>query len=198
MAASILADAANGQGMVGVAPDATMLALRACWEAKPGGKGRCNTFSLARALNFAILNDANVINLSLTGPPDPILEQLIASALRRDIAVVIAAPTHSQDALGLSLPGVILASSRPCKGSVMAPGVEVLSAKPANDYDFFSGASVSAAHVAGAMALLRAAKPDATLGALSAALAIGGDGANGTLDVCRSFKALGGETSECR
>ena len=198
MAAIILADAKNGKGIVGVAPEATLLALRACWEDARDGKGRCNTFSLARALNFAILNNASVINLSLTGPSDPILEQLMASALRRDIAVVIAAPARPSGALGVNLPGVVVASSLPAKGSITAPGTEVLSAKPVNDYDFFSGASVSAAHVSGALALMRAAKPSAAIGELSAALTVSETDAKGVLNICRAFQALSDGLADCR
>jgi hypothetical protein len=43
----------NGQGIVGVAPQARLLALRACWQSTRADGARiatCNSFTLARAL----------------------------------------------------------------------------------------------------------------------------------------------------
>lgn len=198
MAAIIAADADNMRGMIGVSPDVDLLALRACWE-EAGGRGVCNTFSLARALNFAILNDAEVINLSLAGPRDPILRALIAAALRRGIAVVAAYPNDGGSALVRELPGVILAgSSLEGGGHVIAPGAEVLSAKPADDFDFFSGVSVSAAHVAGAAALARATRPDLSIGQLTAAMSIASDYGRSPIDMCALFANIGEAPSACR
>lgn len=197
MAAIILADADNHEGMVGVAPDAALLALRACWETGERGKGRCNTFSLARALNFAILNKADIINLSLTGPSDPILRQLIGTALRRNISVVAAYPPQGGSALADDIPGVVIAAPTASRRHIMAPGIEVLSAKPADDYDFFSGSSVSAAHVSGSLALLRAARPEAKMGELTAALAIGSAYGRRYLNICKALFALGGDPQPC-
>lgn len=197
MAGIIAADASNRKGMVGVAPDVNLLALRACWETGLDGKGRCNTFSLARALNFAILNNADVINLSLTGPRDPIMWELIAAALRRNISVVMAHPSKGGAALVDDLPGVVFASSLMKKGTVMAPGVEILSAKPVDDYDFFSGSSVSAAHISGSLALLRATNPSAGVGELAAAMVVGGNYGDRILDVCAALNALGDPSIFC-
>jgi len=198
MAGIISADATNKEGMVGIAPDADLLALRACWEAGSDGKGRCNTFSLARALNFAILNEADVINLSLTGPRDPIMRQLIAAALRRGISVVMAYPPKGGPTLVDEVPGVVFASPAAASGPVMAPGEEIISAKPVDDYDFFSGSSVSAAHATGALALLRALKPSAGIGDLGAAMAIGSRYGQQMLDICKALEALEDQSTSCK
>jgi subtilisin family serine protease len=42
---------------------------------------------------------------------------------------------------------------------VNAPGNQVLSTKPQREYDFYSGSSLSAAHIAGLAALIRQRKP---------------------------------------
>jgi len=165
VAALIAADARNGMGMVGVAPDARLLALRACWaEDQPGG-ARCNSYTLARALNFALLNGADVINLSLGGPPDPLIAQLVDLALARGITVVAAHGPGAAPMYPAAQDGVIAARMRataPGSGSssdilgFTAPGQDILSARPDGRFDFFSGDSVAAAHVSVLAALLRA------------------------------------------
>lgn len=85
--AGIIAARSGNGGIVGVAPGARLLALRACWQ-QPDLATRCSSFTLAKALNFAILNHAKVINLSLSGPSDRLLDRLLDVALERGIAVV--------------------------------------------------------------------------------------------------------------
>src|ERR1700745_3334406 len=81
VAGIIAAVADNHIGIAGVAPRARLRALRACWQEGSSGAG-CDTLSLAKALYFAIGHDAQVINLSLSGPSDPLLGPLIDVALR--------------------------------------------------------------------------------------------------------------------
>ena len=71
VAGIIGARADNSVGIVGVAPDAQLMALRACWQ-RPADESAavCSSFTLAKALQFAIDNGAKVINLSLGGPRD--------------------------------------------------------------------------------------------------------------------------------
>jgi hypothetical protein len=83
VAGVIAARMGNGLGIAGVAPGARLLALRACWETAgtDGAQGaRCSSFTLAKALNFAVLHDARVINLSLSGPADRLLQTLVRAA----------------------------------------------------------------------------------------------------------------------
>src|SRR5207253_11414667 len=89
IAGIIAARADNGVGIAGVAPDAKLLALRACWESgQLDGTAVCNSFTLAKALQFALDQHAQVINLSLTGAPDRLVERLLDVALARRISVV--------------------------------------------------------------------------------------------------------------
>ena len=178
VAALIAADGANGHGIVGVAPDAELLALRACWEAADG-EGLCNNFTLARALNLAILREADVINLSLEGPADPLLADLVATALEQGRTVVGAEGAGFPGAV----PGVIAAGSG--EGSVPAPAHEVISAAPGGGYDFYSGSSVAAAHVSGVVALIRADGAAPVAAALRERLDLAARG--GGLDACRAL-----------
>ena len=162
MAGIIAADGENGQGIVGVAPAVELWALRGCWQEPGLGPGRCSSFSIARALNYALLNDADIINLSLGGPRDPLVAELVIAAIDKGVAVVAADTGRAETAFPASEPGVIpvragtiAAVVSPAAGATLAaPGTDILSTAPDARYDFFSGSSVAAAHVAGVVALM--------------------------------------------
>jgi hypothetical protein len=78
----------NGQGIVGVAPGADLLALKACWHERPDQPAVCNTLTLAESLAFAIEKRSRIINLSLTGPSDPLLTRLVGRAIEQGILVL--------------------------------------------------------------------------------------------------------------
>jgi len=116
----IAAKADNQEGIVGVAPDAQVLALRACWQAAAGTRDAlCSTYTLIRALDLAIRAHAKVINLSLTGPEDPILARLITRAIAGGITVVTAVDEKGDSGLGFpaSLEGVIAVGTAAPDGS---------------------------------------------------------------------------------
>ncbi|MEO1575624.1 MAG: S8 family serine peptidase, partial [Pseudomonadota bacterium] len=63
----LIAARANGpKGLNGAAPDARVHLLRGCWQ-DGSGEGRCNTLTLALALDAAIDLEPDILNLSLTG-----------------------------------------------------------------------------------------------------------------------------------
>ena len=95
VAGLIAASANNGIGIVGVAPDVRLLAYKACWQVSANTSGRCNSFTIAQALADALAAKAQVINLSLVGPSDPLLEALIAKATSAGVIVVGAASDRS-------------------------------------------------------------------------------------------------------
>jgi hypothetical protein len=155
----------NGTGIIGVAPASELLALKACWHERPDAPALCSTLTLAEALVFAIEQKARIINLSLTGPADPLLTRLVRRALDRGIVVVAASEDASQaDGFPVGVAGVIAVadsddrpSSRraPLQRSMLAaPGREVLTLVPGKGYDYMSGSSISAAMVSGVIALL--------------------------------------------
>jgi subtilisin family serine protease len=172
VAGVIAASSNNGVGLVGVAPEAQLLGLKACWRSDDARTGRCSTFTLAKALNFAIEQGVDVINLSLGGPTDPLLSRLVNEALKRNMLVVGAVtpawpsgfPVGIEGVVAVSNPGAPAAAQPPASAreavrAVAAPGNQVLSAKPAGEYDFYSGSSFSAAQVSGLAALIRQRKP---------------------------------------
>ncbi|MDO6590534.1 hypothetical protein DS901_18245 [Loktanella sp. D2R18] len=197
VAGIIAADGTNAIGMVGVAPRASLVGLRACWQ-DPGQAGQCSSFSIARALNFAILNDIDVINLSLGGPQDALIEELVLTAIEAGSVVVAASGETDVVAFPASVRGVISSGIGP-SGRIPAPMIDVISTAPENRHRFVSGSSISAAHVSGVVALLLASAPDLTPAEVSAALqaAVSIDGDVAMLDACGALIAIGEQAGGC-
>jgi hypothetical protein len=162
MAGVIAAVANNREGIVGVAPNARLLVFKACWQARADADAaRCNSFTLARALSAAFDAHAQVVNLSLAGPDDPLLGDLIREGQHRGVLFVGAAPDSPGGLLHQT--GVIQvasAESHSALDSVLyAPGREILTLLPGGHYDFASGASIATAQVSGVVALMLAKNP---------------------------------------
>lgn len=167
----------NATGIIGVAPNAKLVALKACWPDKTDAiEAICNSFTLALAVNTAIKAKVDVLNMSLTGPTDPILALLINKAMANGI-IVVAADTGSGDSsenFPASLKDVISVqsikqaapSANALVQSISAPGDKVLTTLPHGTYDFISGSSIAAAEVSGVVALLLELKPDLTVAAV--------------------------------
>jgi hypothetical protein len=161
VAGLIAAKADNGVGIAGIAPQARLLALRACWqEADAQAATVCDSVSLAKALHFAIERRAQVINLSLAGPPDLLLDKLVDVALTRGATVVAAYdPKLPRGGFPASHPGVIAvadeAVARPPAGVYSAPGRDVPTTQPGGRWSLVDGSSYAAAQVSGLMALVR-------------------------------------------
>lgn len=172
VAGIIAANANNGVGIVGMAPRAELLALKACWQdAANAVDAQCSTFTLAKALTFAVEQHVALINLSLGGPHDPLLTLLVELALARDIVVVAA--EDSADEFPADVAGVIAvraASNDPAPAMdhvvLEVAAQELLSTTPGGHYDYFSGSSMAAARVTGIAALLRQEHTDTSLAQL--------------------------------
>lgn len=207
LAGVIAAVAGNGEGIHGVAPDAQLVALKAC-EAAGSGPGRCDSYSLALALDHAITSRARIVNLSLAGPPDRLLAALLDRAVGNELVVVAAA--EADDTGGLSFPashpGVLpvlaadtrLRSIAPHSRSDhplarLAPGFEILSTAPGGHYDYLSGSSLAAAHVAGIAALLLELDPRLALSEIARRIPPGV-----LADACTATAGLRDETVECQ
>lgn len=162
--AGVIASVANNHsGIVGVAPEAYLLDLQACWtQENRSQRATCNSLSLARALSDAIESGADVINLSLAGPEDKLLKRLIRRAFAAGAVLVAAAGPANSSALQFpaNMAEVLAAdlSAHAKQKTVFAPGQEILTTTP-QGYDFVSGSSISAAHVSGLVALLRSYLP---------------------------------------
>ncbi len=184
IAGVIAAKPNNDHGIVGIAPDSNVIALKACWGVKVGSlEAICNSFTLALAINTAIAMDVDILNLSLTGPYDPLLARLIEKAVQQGI-IIIASQTDREDAKSgfpAQQPGVIGVRSINSKlvqssyesqaMTVSAPGEDILTTLPNGTYDFISGNSLATAHVSGLAALMLQLKRNVNSQELSKLLA---------------------------
>lgn len=167
--AGVIAAAGNNhQGIVGIAPLAQLELHKACWQREgtlPGAPARCNSFTLAQALAAVLGSDARIVNLSLGGPADPLLDRLLAVLLKQGRIVVGALPPSGQrEGFPTGTSGVIAVANAAIPlaagvDAVLAPGQDVLTLQPGGSYDYASGSSIAAAHVSGVAALLLSADP---------------------------------------
>ena len=199
VAGVIAARAGNGVGIEGVAPEARLMALRACWE-QADGATRCNSFTLGKAMNFALMHGAQVINLSLSGPPDRLLRELIDVACARGVRVVSAVdPASADGGFPASHPGVFAATAvvaQMVAGRVLlAPGRDIPTAAPGARWDMVSGSSYSAAHISGMMALLSELRPALALPKLRAGIVTqpAGQAQTAGIDLCATVTLLTGK-----
>ncbi len=174
--------AANG-GIIGVAPDARLLAVKVC-----SAIGECSDSNTLAGIDWAVANGANIISLSLGGNTQPSegnepLQMLCDAAVRRGVTIVAAAGNEgpgtgtladiasSQNVIGVgadddrnsaSAADDIVASfsSRGpmpwgrFKPEIVAPGVNIYSTKLGGGYITETGTSMATPHAAGAAALL--------------------------------------------
>lgn len=166
----------NSAGVEGIAPDSRLTVLKSCWYSDPdAAKARCSSWTLAKAVDYAINHQIRVLNLSLGGRPDDLLARLLTTAEQRGIVVVVAAREQADEpGFPASLNTVIPVVACDMKGAVVrpqwsaipfaavAPGVDVVAPAPQGRYTLLSGSSLAAAHVSGVVALLLQQMPQAT------------------------------------
>jgi hypothetical protein len=201
--AGIIASAVNNNiGIIGVAPDVSIAALRACWAvATDSVAAQCSSFSLARALETALALKPNVINLSLAGPADPLLSKLLDVVISRGIVVVTAQPERSAPAVSFpsSHAQVFAAHSSIEAGSsdspyvIAAPADEILTTTPGAHYAFLTGNSLAAAHATGVVALLMEREPDLDAERIAAILTASTTHSIGraSINACRALTRVG-------
>jgi hypothetical protein len=193
VAGVIAARAGNGVGIAGVAPRARLLAFRACWQqqATGGASGAtiCDSFSLAKAIYRAVESRATVLNLSLAGPNDPLLTQLLGLAVGRGKTVVAAYDAALPGGgFPASMKDVVAVSDRASTDLPshvhVAPGQSVPTTLAQGRWGLMNGSSIAAAHVSGLFALLRGQE-----GATASPRLVSG-GSGGVIDPCASLRLL--------
>ncbi|NAZ81298.1 S8 family serine peptidase [Kineococcus sp. R8] len=193
MVATVVAGARdNGVGAAGVAPGASVLAVRVC---APDG---CPSSAIANGITYAADRGAAVINLSLGGPDaSPVVQRAVEYAIGRGSVVVASAGNYGspcapgqRDECGnpveypAAYPGVVSVSSGDAAGAqawaehgdtvdLSAPGSAVVVGLPAaqgHRYALAAGTSFSAPMVSAAAALVRSVAPTTPVAAVESLL----------------------------
>ncbi|HVN38846.1 MAG TPA: S8 family serine peptidase [Myxococcota bacterium] len=158
----------NAFGIEGVAPGVSLLAVPVCTPEGDSASDRCLLYDMLRGVDAAYAAAARVLNLSLVGPANPLLERSMARLDALGVLVVAAAGNEGTDeprypAAYASVIGVgasdrerrvYARSNRGLSAEIFAPGVEILSSVPGDSFAFGSGTSFAAAYVSGALGVL--------------------------------------------
>lgn len=158
--------AAHGK-LVGAAPDASILAVRA-FDPK-GGSAQGTTFAILKGIDWAVAQHARVINMSFAGPADPAMQRALQAAYKKGIVLIAAAgnagpkspplyPAADPEVIAVTATDaqdkLLAVANRGRHIAVAAPGADLLVAIPNGGYEVSSGTSYSAAEVSGIAALL--------------------------------------------
>jgi len=190
--AGIIAANVDGTGMRGVAPEATLLVLRAdLRDSSVCDTPGCGYFDsdVAAAVDYARRQDADIVNLSIgkDAPVDPAYSAALEAAVRSGALIVAAAGNRGGDeplapgrlagdggiAGGMLVVGAVdrngaIYSQTSRAGTVadrflVAPGVDIYSTYRDGTYARLTGTSMATPHVAGAAAALKSAFPSLSM-----------------------------------
>lgn len=162
--AGIIAAKSNQLGVVGVAPDVKLINAKVADD-----RGRCQVHNLAEGIIWAVDMGADIINISIQiKESSPELEEAINYAWNSGAIIVAAAGNNgSQSAVyPAAYENVIAVSATNENGGlaplsnygewvdIAAPGYQIYSALPGNEYGYETGTSFAAGYVSGIAALL--------------------------------------------
>ena len=159
----ITANANNGIGIAGIAPNTKILPLRVL-----DANGVGTYADVISAIYKAVSSDADIINLSLGGQNhSQLLEQAVNYAVSKGVAVVAGAGNTGTEGVfyPAKYPNVIAVGSYDESGNqsifstygnevdTLAPGENILTTTINGDYAYFSGTSMAVPYVTGMLAL---------------------------------------------
>ncbi|MBI2953137.1 MAG: S8 family serine peptidase [Chloroflexi bacterium] len=190
IAAGIDGYVTGGVTLSGVAPKAFLMSYNVF-----GPYYEADSAQIIQAIEDAVADGADVVNLSLGGPATSLADDPLVTAVRNAISagVVFAIAAGNQGAVGtINSPGVTpeaitvgattkademayFSSRGPSvdlsiKPDLVAPGMSIYSSVPHGYFAFKNGTSMATPHVAGAAALLRQLHPDWTPAQVKSAL----------------------------
>jgi subtilisin family serine protease len=167
--------AAHGK-LLGAAPNAKILAVRAFDPAGASAGAEGTTFAILKGLDWAAAEGARVINMSFAGPNDPAIHRALEAATRKGIVLIAAAgnagakspplfPAADVNVIAVTATDaddkLFEPSNRGNHIAIAAPGAQLLVATP-DGYEMSSGTSYSAAEVSGIVGLMLERRGDLT------------------------------------
>lgn len=172
--ASIIAS--NDPQALGLAPSAQIYAAEVFDKNDEQGEF-ASTVSLIKALNWLVTLDVSVINISLAGPPNRLLETALARVREKGVLAIAAAGNGgpmSQPMYPAAYPDVVAVTAIDAKGrafrlanrgeyvDIAAPGVNVRHALAGGGFGASSGTSYAVPFVTVAVARLLESRDDPT------------------------------------
>ncbi|MGJ5076037.1 S8 family serine peptidase [Bradyrhizobium oligotrophicum] len=160
--------------LMGSAPYARIIAIRAFGMAKKGGGPESSSYVILKALDYAALHGAQIVNMSFAGPKDAVIERAIAAVAAKGVVMVAAAgnagakspplyPAGNPNVIAVSATDdrdqLLPASNRGNYIALAAPGAGIFLPAPDGKYQIISGTSFSAAYVSGLAALVLERNP---------------------------------------
>lgn len=180
----------NGLGITGVAPDAKLMSVSFKLD------GDLSSSYASNAINWAWMNGADIISCSWTCKENSLVTDAIELAQRNGRngkGCIVVKSAGNGNIFGLPLDtmsfpgnykgviavGNLLNDGKIAKDSnrgknllVVAPGTDILSTKPDNQYKYDKGTSMAAPHVSGVAALMLEQNPDLTYDEVKEIIAI--------------------------
>lgn len=224
VAGVIAAKPDNKTGIYGIAPEADLIAIKAFQPRHPNSiVADGSSQSLAQGLDFAISGKARIINLSIGGPKEPLIAQLVQAAYLCGIVLVAAAgndgpqgmpkyPAAYQQVIAVSAINnkdeLYASATRGAYIDLVAPGVEILSTAPGNKFNSFTGTSIATPQVSAVIALLLQHNPKLSPAEIQSALEStaqdfgtkgkDNDFGSGLLDACKAFEKAMRNLKRCQ
>jgi len=146
-----------------IAPDCRLMNVKVADDT-----GKSEAAVVARGITWAVDNGAHIINISLTTRASPELEQAITYAWEQGAVIIAAAgnqgasepvyPAYYANSLAVAGTNrgdsLALLSNYGYWVDLSAPGFNIYSELPGNEYGYKTGTSAAAAHVSGVAALV--------------------------------------------
>lgn len=154
--------------LTGTAPAAELLSVPA-FRGGASSPARSTSLTLLKGIDWAFASGARVMNMSFTGPSDPLMERIVKAGANKGAVFVAAAGNGGSEAPPLypaAYPEVMAVTATDERDAlytdanrgpyiaIAAPGVDIIVPSPGGAYDLKSGTSMAAAHVSGIIALM--------------------------------------------